>query len=97
MLSIKPIIEVRDGVVEEAGQGPHPLKASHLSPRKPRPAVDSQQVFVFHGQAPDVEEFLDCSCPRACPATRSSAGVVGPVIGTHAGPRVIGIGWIQVV
>ena len=45
---------------------------------------------MLHGNAPDLDELLDL-LGRCRPATRSSPAQIGPVIGTHAGPRVIGV------
>jgi fatty acid-binding protein DegV len=45
---------------------------------------------VLHGQAPDVDELLDLLDP-VFPRDEIVTGLVGPVIGTHAGPGVIGV------
>ena len=45
---------------------------------------------MLHGNAPDLDELLDLLEPDL-PADEIITGVVGPVIGTHAGPRVIGV------
>ena len=48
-----------------------------------------EHLAVLHGNAPDLEELLDLLDP-IFPRDEIITGVVGPVIGTHAGPRVIG-------
>jgi DegV family protein with EDD domain len=89
MLSIKPVIEVRDGAVEESGRVRTRSKALRLLADKVcAQPVDS--VSVLHGQAPDVDELLDLLDPTV-PRDEIVVGVVGPVIGTHAGPGVIGV------
>jgi DegV family protein with EDD domain len=89
MLSIKPVIEVRDGVVEESGRVRTRSKALRLLADKVgEQPVDS--VSVLHGQASDVDELLDLIDPIV-PREEIVVGVVGPVIGTHAGPGVIGV------
>jgi len=45
---------------------------------------------VLHGNAPDVDELVDLLDP-VFPRDEVITGIVGPVIGTHAGPRVIGV------
>ena len=45
---------------------------------------------MLHGNAPDLDELLDLLDP-IFPRDEIITGVVGPVIGTHAGPRVIGV------
>jgi DegV family protein with EDD domain len=89
VLSIKPVVEVRDGKVEPAGQVRTRSKALRLLADKVA-AQPVERVAVLHGNAVDVEVFLDllaASVPRHAVTT----GLVGPVIGTHAGPGVIGV------
>jgi DegV family protein with EDD domain len=89
MLSIKPIVEVRDGVVEESGKVRTRSKAlAALADRVKAQPVDT--CAVLHGQATDVDELLDLLDP-AFPRDEIVTGLVGPVIGTHAGPGVIGV------
>ncbi len=89
VLSIKPVIEVRDGVVEEAGRVRTRSKALRLLAEKVREQPVTA-VSVLHGQATDVDELLDLIDP-VVPRDEVVVGVVGPVIGTHAGPGVIGV------
>ena len=89
MLSIKPIVEVRDGVVEESGKVRTRSKAlAALAERVKAQPIDT--CAVLHGQATDVDELLDLLDP-AFPRDEIVTGLVGPVIGTHAGPGVIGV------
>jgi len=89
MLSIKPIIEVRDGVVEEGGRVRTRSKALKALAAK---AAEGpiEHLAVLHGNAPDLDELLDLLDP-VFPRDEIITGQVGPVIGTHAGPRVIGV------
>lgn len=89
MLSIKPVIEVRDGVVEEAGKVRTRSKAVRLLADKVT-AQPVDEVSVMHGGAPDVDELLEL-LGGVVPREEIVVGEVGPVIGTHAGPRVLGI------
>ena len=53
--------------------------------------VDEKRDAVrVSGNAPDVDEFLDLLDPLF-PRDEIITGIVGPVIGTHAGPRVMGV------
>jgi DegV family protein with EDD domain len=89
MLSIKPIVEVRDGVVEESGKVRTRSKAlAALADRVKAQPVEN--CAVLHGQASDVDELLDLLDP-AFPRDEIVTGLVGPVIGTHAGPGVVGV------
>jgi fatty acid kinase fatty acid binding subunit len=89
VLSIKPIIEVRDGVVEEAGRVRTRSKALKVLAAK---AAEGQieHLAVLHGKAPDLDDLVELLDP-IFPRDDIITGVVGPVIGTHAGPRVIGV------
>ena len=89
MLSIKPIVEVRDGVVEESAKVRTRSKAlAALADRVKEQPVET--CAVLHGQATDVDELLDLLDP-VFPRDEIVTGLVGPVIGTHAGPGVIGV------
>jgi len=89
ILAIKPVVEVRDGVIEEAGRVRTRSKSLKLLAEK----VGAQKVdslSVLHGQAPDLDELLDL-LNSIVPRDEIQVGLVGPVIGTHAGPGVIGV------
>ena len=89
MLSIKPVIEIRAGVVDEAGRVRTRSKALKLLAAKAaeRPI---EHLAVLHANAPDVDDLLDLLDP-IFPRDEIVTGAIGPVIGTHAGPRVIGV------
>ena len=93
MLSIKPIISVVDGAVDEAGKVRTRSKALRfIIDRVPEHGVE--QIAVLHAGAPDVDEFLALLRPRV-PEADIVVGNIGPVIGVHTGPRVLGIAWIE--
>jgi DegV family protein with EDD domain len=89
MLAIKPVVEVRDGVVEEAGKVRTRSKALRLLVDRVKEGP-FENLAVLHGNAPDLDELLDLLEPLA-PRDEIVVGQIGPVIGTHAGPRVIGV------
>lgn len=89
MLAVKPVVEVRDGVVEEAGKVRTRSKALHLLADKVHDqSVES--VAVLQGSAADLDTFLDL-IDDVAPRDKIVVGDVGPVIGTHAGPGVLGV------
>jgi DegV family protein with EDD domain len=89
VLSIKPVIELREGVVEEDSKVRTRSRALKLLAAK---AAEGkiEHLAVLHGNAPDLDELLELLEP-VFPRDDIITGVVGPVIGTHAGPRVIGV------
>ena len=89
MLAIKPVVEVKDGMVEEAGKVRTRSKALRLLVDKVKEGP-VENLAVLHGQAPDIDELLDMLDPLVG-RDEIVVGQIGPVIGTHAGPRVIGV------
>jgi fatty acid-binding protein DegV len=76
-------------VVAEAGKVRTRSKALRHLAEKLQPG-QFENVSVLHGDAPDLDVFLDLLAPIAN-RDEIVVGQIGPVIGTHAGPRVIGI------
>jgi fatty acid kinase fatty acid binding subunit len=89
MLAIKPVVEVRDGQVEESGKVRTRSKALRLLVDRVKEGP-FENLAVLHGNAPDLDELLDLLEPLA-DRDQIVVGQIGPVIGTHAGPRVIGV------
>lgn len=90
MLAIKPVIEVRDGVVEvESKQRTRARSLEYLAD-KVRRGGPFDRVAVVHGAAADVEVILGLLAD-----VHDAGGVLvadlGPVVGTHAGPGTIGV------
>ncbi len=90
MLAIKPVVEVRDGTVEEAGKVRTRSKALRLLADRVRDHQPLENLAVLHGDAPDLDQLLDLLDPMV-PRDEIVVGQIGPVIGTHSGPRVIGV------
>lgn len=93
LLSIKPIIELRDGEVLAAGRVRTRAKALRfLAERVPVGRVET--MSVLHANAKDLDELLDLLAP-AMPSEGPVTGLIGPVIGVHAGPGTIGVVWTE--
>jgi DegV family protein with EDD domain len=90
LLSIKPLIEIRDGVVHEAGKPRTRGKALKALVDKLRDAGEVENVCVLHGLAPDGDELIRL-VSEVVPRDQLTIGVIGATIGTHGGPRVAGI------
>jgi len=94
MLSIKPIIEVVDGKVEPGPRQRTRSKALAFLVEKVAENKDRiEQLAVLHGSAPDIDEVIDMMAAHY-PRDEIIVGEVGAVIGAHAGPRVIGAGFV---
>ncbi len=93
MLSIKPVITVIDGAVAQAGKVRTRSKALRFVVDKVKES-DVEEICVLHSHAPDIDEFLEMLEPIV-PAAAIVVGEIGPVVGVHTGPRVIGATWIE--
>ena len=91
VLSIKPIIGVRDGQVEEGGKQRTRSKALQFLVDKVRAAGPLERLAVLQADAPDVDAFVTQLQPLA--PEPIVVGQVGPVVGTHAGRGAIGVVW----
>src|SRR5437588_673111 len=92
MLSIKPIIEVRDGQVEPESKQRTRSRALRYLADKIRQEGNVENLAVMHGDAPDLDEFIEMLEPLVA-RERMVVGDIGAVIGAHAGPRVIGVAY----
>jgi len=90
LLSIKPIIEVADGKVEPESKQRTRSKSLRYLVEKVRLLSPVEDLAVMHGDAPDVDDFLDLLAD-VYPRDKIIVGDIGAVIGAHAGPRTIGI------
>jgi DegV family protein with EDD domain len=88
-LSIKPIIEVRDGKVEQGGKQRTRSKALAFLVEKLRSYGEVENLAVLHADCSDVDEFVEMLRPHY--AGDIVIGDIGPVVGTHAGRGTIGI------
>jgi len=88
VLSIKPLIEISDGVVSEGGKVP-PLQGAARAADRVRVRAASRSR-VPHAQATDIDDFL-AVLAEAVPGVEPLVCQLGPVVGTHGGPGVIGV------
>lgn len=88
-LAIKPIIEVRDGTVEQGGKQRTRSKALAFLVEKVQEAGTLESLAVLHAACPDVDDFVAMLRPHY--AGDIVVGDIGPVVGTHAGAGTIGV------
>jgi DegV family protein with EDD domain len=90
LLSIKPVIEIREGVVEpESRQRTRSRSLEYLAD-KVKNAGPLVRLAVMHAAAPDVDALLNL-IGDAFERDKIVVTYIGPVIGTHAGPGAIGV------
>ena len=96
VLSIKPIIEVRDGVVQEGGKQRTRSKALTFLVDKVREASAHpgiSQLCVLHADCSDVDAFIDQL--KAVYSGEILVGEIGAVVGAHAGRGTIGVAFFE--
>lgn len=90
MLSIKPVIAVEDGEVEPWARVRTRSKALRWLVDKVKEEGTVEDLAILHGKAPEVNMLLEMFEPLY-PTDDIVVSTIGPVVGTHAGPRVIGV------
>jgi DegV family protein with EDD domain len=92
LLSVKPIITIGEGKVEQVDRVRTRGKArERLLELLAAEAVDG--VFVLHGLAPDVDEFKEqllARLPVPVPEERVVTSLIGASVGAHLGPGCVG-------
>jgi DegV family protein with EDD domain len=88
-LAIKPIIEVRDGKVEQGGKQRTRSKALAFLVEKVAAVNGLESLYVLHADCRDVDQFVEMLRPHV--DGRIIVGDIGPVVGSHAGRGTIGV------
>jgi DegV family protein with EDD domain len=95
LLSIKPVVEVRGGVVEQESRQRTRARSLRYLVEKVSSAGPLERLAVMGADAQDFGEFVEMLAE-----TRSAhpmlVGDIGPVVGTHTGRGTIGVAWVTV-
>lgn len=94
LLAIKPVIQVREGVVEQESRQRTRGRALDYLVAKCRADAPLERVAVCSGAADDVDQVVS----RLDGVETAHPLVVvdlGPVVGTHAGPGSVGICYVR--
>jgi DegV family protein with EDD domain len=99
LLHVKPILSVRDGVIEPVGRVRGRQKAvaefAKLFEEKSEDR-DGLRVAIAHANAPEWIETLTDMTLKVRPNARVElVETLGAVVGTHAGPGAVGFFWFQ--
>jgi DegV family protein with EDD domain len=96
LLSIKPVLAVVDGVVEEESKQRTRSRSLRYLADKVRTGPPIRRLAVVNGAAPDIDDFLTLldGVKSEFPFVVSD---LGPVVGTHSGPRTIGVCILPVI
>ncbi len=94
LLSIKPLLTVRDGVVGEAGRQRTPTRALTALVDDVAGEIPLEALCIVHSTSPHLPLLRTLLDSRDLGVPITSAAV-GPTIGTHAGPGLIGVAWLR--
>jgi DegV family protein with EDD domain len=89
LLQIKPIIDISTGVVHEAGKQRTRKKAFGWLRDAVASAGEVEHLCVYSGKANDVDQLIEMI--KTVHDGEIRTGDIGPVIGAHGGPGVIGV------
>jgi DegV family protein with EDD domain len=92
-LAIKPIVEVRDGKVEQGGKQRTRSKALAFLVDKLVEAGELENLAILQADCDDVDAFLALLRPHY--AGEIVVGAIGPVVGSHTGRGTIGIAYTE--
>jgi DegV family protein with EDD domain len=94
VLSIKPLLKLEHGIVAEAGRQRTTSRAlRHLADEAARHAP-LERLAIFHGDSSQLETLTALVAPLSVQHPIVIADV-GPTVGTHGGPGVIGLAWLE--
>ncbi|MCU1346155.1 MAG: hypothetical protein JWL70_2421 [Acidimicrobiia bacterium] len=93
VLSIKPIIQVVEGKVEEGGKQRTRGKALAFLVDQVRSAGPIDNLAVMHAMCPDVDQLV--ASLQSFYSGQIVVGEIGAVIGSHGGAGTIGVVWQQ--
>ncbi len=94
VLAIKPLIELKNGVVAEAGRQRTRAKALGAIVAVARTHTPLRRLAIVHGDSSEraALETLVGDIPIEFPLIIAD---MGPTVGTHGGPGIIGVAWLE--
>lgn len=95
LLRLKPIVTVRDGETYPLARVRTRKKALEEVLRVCLEGGTLEQAAVMYATTPDEARFLADEIRRRAPGASVHIGRIGPVIGVHGGPGLIGIGAVM--
>jgi DegV family protein with EDD domain len=96
-LSIKPILQIREGKIEAAGSAITRKKAIEEMVQMVKTAIGDKKpvrISVFHALEGDLAKELLTRLNKEMNTTEGILSEVSPAIGTHVGPGTISIAWM---
>jgi DegV family protein with EDD domain len=94
VLAIKPLLQLRDGIVVEAGRQRTRARALAACVEEAVRAQPLRRIALVHGDADDIEATV-ASLRTVTSEFPLIVGDIGSVVGTHGGPGIVGVCWIS--
>jgi DegV family protein with EDD domain len=94
LLSIKPVIEIRDGVVEGESKQRTRSRSLQYITAKVADGPSPVRLAVVHAAASDVDAVVS-NLKAVAPGDGIVVTPIGPVVGAHTGLGTIGICWME--
>ena len=91
LLKVKPLAMIRDGEVVSIGRARTKMKAFEEVLRRITALRPLEQAMVVHATTPEESSYLVDRLHGLEPTAPITDGRIGPVVGVHGGPGVIGI------
>jgi DegV family protein with EDD domain len=94
VLSVKPLLELRDGIVAEAGRQRTAARAMASIAATAKGHTPLRRLALIHAQSAQVSMLsalvadIDTEFPMLI-------ADMGPTVGTHGGPGLIGLTWLE--
>ncbi len=94
VLSIKPLLELRDGLVAEAGRQRTTARGLAMLAATATSHAPLRRLAIIQAQSQQVENLrsLLTDLPSEFPLIVAD---MGPTVGTHGGPGLIGLTWLE--
>ena len=94
VLSIKPLLALRDGIVAEAGRQRTAARAMGTIAATAAAHAPLRRLSLIHAQSPYVETLRSLVAGLELEFPLLVADM-GPTVGTHGGPGLIGLTWLE--
>jgi fatty acid kinase fatty acid binding subunit len=90
LLSIKPIVELRNGIIEGVSRQRTRARSLRYLADRVAAALPIRRLAITHADAEDVDAFLALVKP-IFPTEKTITAYMGPVAGAHLGPGTIAV------
>lgn len=94
MLAIKPLLTIKDGKVAEEGRARTRAKALDQAAKIAAESAPYARLAVANGAADDLDALL-AKLQGISTDEPIVVADIGPVVGTHGGPGMVGVCWIR--